>query len=104
MIELFYRLLECILKPYPNTANWITALLMALLGIQTTVKQDLNCTPSELVYSTTLQIPGRFVATTTELSTDQSSYVTKLKMVMQQLKVILLRQQKHQNINVIDLL
>ncbi|XP_065892459.1 uncharacterized protein [Dysidea avara] len=76
-----FRQLKCILKSYPNSANWTTELSMALLGIRTTVKQDFHCTLSELVYGTTLRIPGEFVATTTVLSTDQLSYTTELKTV-----------------------
>ena len=73
MVEHFHHQLKSILKSYPNTTDWTTALSMTLQGIQTTVKQYFRCTPSELVYGTTLQIPGEFVATSTELSTDQSN-------------------------------
>ena len=38
MIEHFHRQLKSILKSYPNTVDWTTALPMALLGIQTTIK------------------------------------------------------------------
>ena len=38
MIERFHRQLKSILKSYPNTADWTTALPMALLGIRTTLK------------------------------------------------------------------
>ena len=104
MIERFHRQLKSILKSYPDTANWTTALPMALLGIRTAIKQDFHCTPSELVYGTTLRIPGEFVATSTVLSTDQANYAAKLKVVMQQLKAIPPRQPKYQHVNVSDLL
>ena len=105
MIERFHRQLKSILKSYPNTTDWTTALPMALLGIWTALKQDIHCTPAELVYGTTLRILGEFVTTTTELTTpDQSSYATKLKTMMQKLKAIPPRQQQHQHTNVSDLL
>ena len=105
MIERFHRQLKSFLKSYPNTADWTTTLPMALLGIRTTLKQDIQCTPAELVYGMTLHIPGEFLASTTDISTfDQTNYATKLKTAMQKLKAIPPRQPKHQQINVSDLL
>ena len=101
MIERFHRQLKSILKSYPNTVDWTTTLPMAMLGIRTTLKQDLNCTPAELVYGTTLRIPGEFVTNSTNVSTpDQASYATKLKTVMQTLQAIPPRQQKQQHTNI----
>ena len=78
---------------------------MALLGIRTTLKQDIQCTPAELVYGMTLHIPGEFLCLTTDISTpDQTNYATKLKTAMQKLKAISPCQPKHQHINVSDLL
>ena len=52
-----------------------------------------------------LRIPGTYFTTTTEFPTpDQSSYAAKLKTVMEKLKAIPPRQQKHQHVNVGDLL
>ena len=53
---------------------------------RTTFKADLHCTTAELVYGTTLRLPSEFfnhhMDTPIE---DPSTYVTKLKSVMQQL-------------------
>ena len=46
---------------YPDTVDWVDSLPMALLEIRTTLKQDCRCTPAELVYGTTLRIPGEFL-------------------------------------------
>ena len=56
-----------------------------MLGIRTTVKEDLQCTSSELVYGTTLKLPGQFVApdTLTPLL-DPSKYVHRLRHHMSQ--------------------
>ena len=105
MIKRFHRQLKSILKSYPNTADWTTALPMALLGIRTTLKQDIQHTLAELVYGITLRIPGEFLASTTDISTpDQTNYATKLKTAMRKLKAIPPCQPKHQHINVSDLL
>lgn len=60
---------------------------LILLGIRTTLKEDLHCTAAELVYGTTLRIPGEyFNDTKTDTTDDPSNYVTNLKSIMQQLK------------------
>ena len=41
-------------------ANWIDHLPWALLGIRTTVKEDLRASAAEMVYGTTLTLPGQF--------------------------------------------
>ena len=53
---------------------------MVLLGIQTALKEYLHCTAAELVYGTTLQLPGEVFSGTTIANTpDPASYVAKIK-------------------------
>ena len=65
-------------------------------GIQTNVKHDINCTSAELVYGTTLRLPGEFFQYTDQQLMDPTSYVDKLKATMQQLQppVVRSHQQK----------
>ena len=95
MIERFHRQLKAVLKAYLNTLDWVDSLPMALLGIRTTIKQDCHCTPAELVYGTTLRIPGEFFTPSPDTATpDPSSYVTKLKESMKYLRASPSRQQQ----------
>jgi len=64
------------MKAYVDTTQWATILPMILLGIR---KTDLLYTTAELVYGTTLKLPGQFFNTT---KTDPSDYVSKLKAIM----------------------
>ena len=73
------------LTPSPLSEN----LPMALLGIQTALNEDLHCTANELVYGTTLRLPGEFFSSTGLTDNpDPASYmyVAKLKTSMQQLQ------------------
>ena len=72
------------------TANWLEALPIALLGIHSTVKEDLHCTSAEMVYGTTLHLLGdSFQASTpTDMVEDLLSYVDSLKSTMQRLLAI----------------
>ncbi|TNN12841.1 hypothetical protein EWB00_003366, partial [Schistosoma japonicum] len=62
---------------------WIDALPLVLLGIRSTVKEDVRCSVAELVYGTTLRLPGEFVkSTSTSVNLDLNSYVNRLTNAM----------------------
>ena len=52
-----------------DTTHWTKVLPLILLGICTTFKQDFHCTAAELVYGTTLRLPGEFFHTTSAITT-----------------------------------
>ena len=94
MIERFHRHLKAIIKSYPNTTDWVHSLPMALLGIRTTLKQDCHCTSAELVYGTTLRVPGEFFTPNVDTVCDPYTYVAKLRESMKHLRVNSPRQQQ----------
>ena len=95
LVERFHRQLKSALKCLPDTTHWTKALPLVLLGIRTTIKQDLKCTPAELVYGTTLRLPGEFFTTNTTNISDPSTYVTHLKTFMQQIQPVSTRHHQH---------
>ena len=56
VVEQFQRHLKTGLKG----RNWVDELHIVLLGIRTTLKEDLSHTSAELVYGTTIRLPGDF--------------------------------------------
>ena len=85
MVECFHRQLKCALKAQTNANSWMDVLPLVLLGIRTSLKEDISSTAAELVYGTTLCLPGEyFTSTTTESLPDPSNYVRQLKALMQQ--------------------
>ena len=87
LIERFHRQLKTALKTHPQPTSWTDSLPIVLLGIRTQLKDDLKCTTAELVYGTTLRLPGEFFDNSNaDLFPDPSSYVTKLKNMMIQLQ------------------
>ena len=66
-------------------AKWTETLPLVLLGIRTAVKTDIGCSAAELVYGTTLRLPGQCITkheqTTTDI--DLSDYVQRLRKFMQ---------------------
>lgn len=82
MVERFHRQLKASLKTSPHPERWTDMLHLALLGIRTTLKEDLKSTAAELVYGTSLRLPGEFFVPHSARDADPASYVTQLKGTM----------------------
>lgn len=59
MVERFHRTLKSALTAHEST-SWSTKLPIVLLALRNTVKTDFAHTPAELVYGTTLRLPGEY--------------------------------------------
>lgn len=59
LIENLHRKLKSAIKCKQNP-SWANSLPTVLLGLRSTIKEDLKATPAELVYGTTLRLPGDF--------------------------------------------
>ncbi|GFX04497.1 integrase catalytic domain-containing protein [Trichonephila clavipes] len=57
MIEELHRLLKSAIKCHA-TERWTEVLPIILLGLRASLKEDILCTPSELVFGTTIRLPG----------------------------------------------
>ena len=86
LVERFHRQLKTALRAQPDVANWVDHLPMVLLGIRTTLKEDLPCTAAELVYGATLRLRGEFFDNSSSNDLDPVSYVARLKAIMQNLR------------------
>ena len=62
MAERFHRQLKEALRTHNAYPDWMAALHIVLLGVRTAIKVDLSCSSSELVYVTTLRLPGEYCA------------------------------------------
>lgn len=54
LVERFHRQLKASIKAHEAPTQWVDLLLVALHGLCTTVKKDLECAPSQVVFSMTL--------------------------------------------------
>ena len=78
IVERFHRQLKASIKCH-DTVRWTEVLPLVLLGIRTTLKTDINCTTAEMVYGSSLRIPGEFVTSSQTVVEDPVSYVARLK-------------------------
>ena len=87
LVERLHRQLKASLKAQPDPSRWTEALPRVLLGMRTALKADLQCSAAELVYGTTLRLPGEFLDSDPSLSlADPLDYVIQLNATMSKLK------------------
>ncbi|KAL7306185.1 hypothetical protein TKK_0001629 [Trichogramma kaykai] len=85
MIERFHRTLKAALKC--STQPWTEALPSVLLGLRTSYKEDLKASPAEMLYGTTLRIPGDFFLASSPIA-DKSTFVRSLRQLFKSLKPV----------------
>ena len=61
MVERLHRQLKDSLKARTTSPHWMEHLPFTLLGLRTTWREELGCSPAELVYGSTLRVPGEFI-------------------------------------------
>ena len=83
MIERFHRHLKAALKA--RAGDWASQLPLVLLALRSMPKEDLGATPSELLYGTTLRLPGDLVIGNQPINMEQSAYVRELRAGMKRL-------------------
>nr|VZI37579.1 unnamed protein product [Spirometra erinaceieuropaei] len=64
MVERFHRQLKTALRAVEDPGSWSDNLPLALLGIRAALKSDVGCSSAELVFGTTLRLPGEMITPT----------------------------------------
>ena len=85
MIERMHRQLKASLKARLTTSSWCTQLPIVLLGMCAALKEDLGTSSAEMVYGTTLHLPGDFFDQTPQL-TSPGTFVDRLQQYIVQLR------------------
>ncbi|CAH8430967.1 unnamed protein product [Schistosoma haematobium] len=93
LVERFHRQLKASLSA-ANVSQWTDALPLVLLGIRNAVKADIGYTAAQLVYGTTLRLPGEFVdPSSSSMIMDLTSYTNRLTNAMRSVKPVSTRPQ-----------
>ncbi|XP_058123276.1 uncharacterized protein LOC131285240 [Anopheles ziemanni] len=86
LIERWHRTLKSAIT-CKDTTKWSENLPLVLLGLRTTFKSDINASPAELVYGTTLTISAEFFSKGPQpVATDQSDFVKTLREAMRKFR------------------
>lgn len=87
LIERWHRTLKASIM-CKDKLNWSSELPLILLGLRTTYKCDINASPAEMVYGTTLKIPGQFLGNDEAEKLPEDEFVKRLKETMTKLQPV----------------
>lgn len=82
-IENWHRTLKASIM-CQNTPNWVDKLPVILLGMRSVILEEFQATPAEMVYGTTLRLPGEFF-TESQPCRNEHEFVKEFRIVLQQM-------------------
>ncbi len=95
MVGRFHRQLNTALKARADPTRWYEYLPLDLLGIRSSIKEEIGSTPAELLYGIAIMLPGQMVAPSQPASTpDPAKYVHRLRYHMSTIPPIATRAQQ----------
>lgn len=87
LVERFHRQLKAALKATTQPECWADTLPLVLLGIRASLKTDLQCSAAEMVFGTTVTLPGEFIDPgLNESLPDPGDFVQRLKAHISQIR------------------
>ena len=88
MVEHFHRQLKAAIMAHESPNPWTITLPAVLLGARSAVKELLGRSAAEIVYVTTLRLPGKFSHKyNVDAHTDLDNYSVKLRVAMSRLRL-----------------
>ena len=100
MVERFHRQLKAAIMAHESPNSWTITLPAVLLGVRSAVKERLGRSAAEMIYGTTLRLPGEFTKQyTVDANTDLENYSDKLRVAMSRLRLCPPRDTHHTNIS-----
>lgn len=84
IVERLHRPLKAALKS-KMTDRWVDSLPVVLLGLRSAFKADLGTTCAEMMYGTTLRLPGDLLVPSSTRPADPAEFVERLRKDMQQM-------------------
>ena len=99
MVERFHRQLKAAIMAHESPNPWTITLPAVLLGVRSAVKERLGRSAAEMIYGTTLRLPGEFTKQyTIDANTDLENYSDKLCVAMSRLRLCPPRDTQQHNI------
>ena len=88
MVEPFHRQLKATIMAHESPNPWTTTLPAVLLGVHSAAKELLGRPAAEMIYGTTLRLPGEFTELYTfDARTDLDNYSDKLRVAKSRLRL-----------------
>ncbi|BHF78145.1 hypothetical protein SprV_0602125600 [Sparganum proliferum] len=89
MVERFHRQLKASLRAADDPENWTDHLPLVLLGIRPSLKSDLDCSAAELVFGSTVRLPGEMISLTPQSAVeDPTNLLHRLRQFLRTLSPV----------------
>ncbi|BHF83082.1 hypothetical protein SprV_0802622400 [Sparganum proliferum] len=89
MVERFHRQLKASLRAAADPENWTDHLPLVLLGIRSALKPDLDCSAAELVFGSTVRLPGEMISPTPRVAVeDPTNLLHRLRQFLRTLSPV----------------
>ena len=99
MVERFHRQLKAAIMAHESPNPWTITLPAVLLGVRSAVKERPGRSAAEMIFGTTLRLPGEFTQqNTVDANTDLDNYSDKLRVAMSRLRLCPPRETHQTNI------
>ena len=99
MVERFHCQLKAAIMAHESPNPWTITVPAVLLGVRSAVKERLGRSTAEMIYGTTLRLPGEFTQQyTVDANTYLENYSGKLRVAMSRLRLCPPRDTQHTNI------
>ena len=99
MVERFHRQLKAAIMAHESPNPLIITLPAVLLGVRSAMKERLGRSAAEMIYGTTLRLPGEFTKQyNVDANTDLENYSDKLRVAMSRLRLCPPRDTQQHNI------
>ena len=99
MVERFHRQLKAVIMAHESPNPWTITLPSVLLCVRSAVKELLGRSSAEMIYGTTLRLPGEFTQKyTVDAHTNLDNYSDKLREAMSRLRLCPPRDTHQKNI------
>ena len=86
MVERFHRQLKSSLRAVCSDNCWSERIPLVLLGIRTTIKDDIGHSPSELLYGEDIRLPNEIIVSEATENYDPTDFLSRLKDYFSKLK------------------
>lgn len=88
LLERWHRTFKTSIKSYANN-RWMETIPLILLGLRTAISANLEISPAELVYGTSLRLPYHFFQTSQpNINSDPHTFLEHLKRIMNELQPV----------------
>ena len=79
MVQRFHHPLKNALKARLSGPCWMTELPLGLLGLRSAWREDADCTPADLVFGTTLRLPGQMIKAPLNTAIPTSQFLAEFR-------------------------